>query len=69
MTQKAVLAFRIPLLLVFRLNELCFLSTYKDQLKTEVLTPGFSLNTEYNSMQGASDRFWGYFWYMCSGGH
>lgn len=68
--QKTVSAFRIPLLLVFLLNEHCFLDTDKHQLKTKLLTPGFSLNTDYNCMQSASYRFWGvFFGYMCSEGH
>lgn len=59
MTPKPVSAFRMTLLLVILLNEHCCLDTYKHQLETKVLTPGFSLNTEYNCVRGASYRIGG----------
>lgn len=65
MTHEIVSAFRIPLLLVFFfLKEHCFLDTYKHQLMTKVMTPGFTLNAEYNCMQSASYGFPGFFFGM-----
>lgn len=69
-TQKTVSAFRVPLLLVLLLNEYCFLDTYKHQLKTQLLSLGFSFNPKYNCMQGFSYRYFGAGgWYMCCEGH
>lgn len=66
MTHKIVSAFRVPLLLVFFLKEHCFLDTYKHQLMTKVMTPGFSLNAAYNCMQSASYGFAGFFFFCMS---
>lgn len=68
-THRIVSTLRIPLLLACFLKEHCFLETYKHQLITKVMTPGFSLNAEYNCMQSASNGFPGFFWYKCSKGH